>query len=865
MKDNHIFPFLWMRGEDEEIIRTELAKIDEAGIKSVCLEARPHPEYAGDKWWHDVDIVIDEAKKRDMTIWILDDAHFPTGMANDGMKNQPEKCRRYLFTQFVDVVGPLPQGQVDVELLTTRQFTWQDFGKQFSEPIYDETKLLSVTAYKVYKDDELTGEYIDLTDKVKDGYLTADFPAGVWRVFVTFSTTKMGPKLEYINYIEDGSVQVLIDEVYEKHYARYKDLFGTVIAGFFSDEPGFYNSEGYGSMKIGDKATLPWGKELEEQLTKALGKDAYLKLPLLFAEDSEDECRELRMTYMDLVSKLYSKNFSCKLGEWCRAHNVMYIGHIVEDYNNHMRLGAGPGHYFRAMAGQDMAGIDNIGYQLMPGNDVATRHTGFSDIIPDFYHYQVGKLGSSAAAIDPAKKGRLMCETFGAYGWRLGVRDMKWIVDYQVAQGVNYFVPHAFSMAEYPDNDCPPHFYARGNNPQFEYFCHLMKYTDRLCKLFSGGKNVPQVAVLYEAESDWAGNTMYGYEVARDLLNHQIDFEFIPADVFENADYYGCRVEDGNLIVNDRTMKALIIPECQYLSKVAAKFILDNPDLQVYYVNEKPHGIAENDDSDLFTGILRREKMDGVAFDLIGYRLMNEGIRDDLYLSKYNEHLRQYHYRKDGKDIYFLINASVSETIEGDIVLPKADGYAVYDAMHDISVRLIPNEGKMHLCLKPYESIIVYTNPEECQEPTAAINFDKAVSLDTFDVQLNQIACDTPRYEKAFKLQPISNVYRDFSGEIVYTTEFEVESIPNKATFFAEQVFECMTVEVNGKEAGKKITPPYEVDVTDTLTVGTNILKVRVATTALRDANTKPGIFGKERTIIEPTGMFGEVQVRFYK
>ena len=120
MKDNHIFPFLWMRGEDEEIIRTELAKIDEAGIKSVCLEARPHPEYAGDKWWHDVDIVIDEAQKRDMTIWILDDAHFPTGMANDGIKKQPEHCRRYLYTQFVDVTGPLPQAQVDVDLLTSQ-------------------------------------------------------------------------------------------------------------------------------------------------------------------------------------------------------------------------------------------------------------------------------------------------------------------------------------------------------------------------------------------------------------------------------------------------------------------------------------------------------------------------------------------------------------------------------------------------------------------------------------------------------------------------------------------------------------------------------------------------------------------------
>lgn len=862
MKDNHIFPFLWMRGEDENIIRTEIEKINEAGIKSVCLEARPHPEYAGDKWWHDVDIVIDEAKKRDMTIWILDDAHFPTGMANEGMKKQPENCRRYLFTQFVDVAGPLPQGQVDVELLTTRQFTWQDFGKQFSEPIYDETKLISVTAYNVNKDDELTGEYIDLTDKVKDGYLTADFPAGVWRVFVTFSTTKIGPKLDYINYIEDGSVQVLIDEVYEKHYARYKDLFGTVIAGFFSDEPGFYNSEGYGGMKIGDHSTLPWGQELEGLLKEELGDDFGLKLPLLFAKDSKDEYRSLIVSYMNMVSKLYSKNFSCKLGDWCQAHGVQYIGHIVEDYNNHMRLGAGVGHYFRAMKGQAMAGIDNIGYQLMPSNDVATRHTGFSDITPDLFHYQVGKLGASDAAIDPAKNGRLMCETFGAYGWRLGVRDMKWIVDYQVAQGVNYFVPHAFSMAEYPDNDCPPHFYARGNNPQFKYFCHLMKYTDRLCNLFSNGQNVPQVAVLYEAESDWAGNTMFGHEIGRELLTHQLDFEFIPADVFVDKDYYGCKVEEGNLIVNNRKMKALIVPECEYISKTAASFIVENPQLKVIFVNSRPLGIAENDDAALLEKVLKS----GEVFELsaLSAELTKAGIKDDLVLSEVNNNLRQYHYKKDGRDIYLLVNASVSETIEGDIVLPQAEGYGCYDAMKDVVTRLETVDGRMKLKLRPYDSIIVFTNPDNCVEPEAEKTVNTVMALNTFDLQLNQIACDTPRYEKAFKLQPISNVYRDFSGELVYTTEFDVDSIPSKVTFFAEHVYECMTVELNGKECGYRITPPYEVDITKNIVQGTNKLTVRVATTALRDANTKPGIFGKERSIIEPTGMFGEVQVRFY-
>ena len=77
--DNHIFPFLWMRGEEESILRRELAKIRECGIKAVCLEARPHDDFCGPLWWRDMDIVLDEAQKHGMNVWILDDRHFPTG------------------------------------------------------------------------------------------------------------------------------------------------------------------------------------------------------------------------------------------------------------------------------------------------------------------------------------------------------------------------------------------------------------------------------------------------------------------------------------------------------------------------------------------------------------------------------------------------------------------------------------------------------------------------------------------------------------------------------------------------------------------------------------------------------------------
>ena len=139
-------------------------------------------------------------------------------------------------------------------------------------------------------------------------------------------------------------------------------------------------------------------------LRETYGQALYRDLPYLFAEEKDGAHRKLRVSYMDAVSRLYSKNFNWQLGNWCREHGVEYIGHVVEDNCGYMRLGAGVGHYFRAVEGQDMAGIDNIGYQLMPGNDIATRHTGFQDIQPAFYHYMLAKMGASAAAIYPKKR-----------------------------------------------------------------------------------------------------------------------------------------------------------------------------------------------------------------------------------------------------------------------------------------------------------------------------------------------------------------------------------------------------------------------------------------------------------------------------
>ena len=95
-----------------------------------------------------------------------------------------------------------------------------------------------------------------------------------------------------------------------------------------------------------------------------------------------------------------------------------------------------------------------------------------------------------------------MCEIFGNYGWQEGVRLEKYLADHFLVRGINHYVPHAFTAKDYPDPDCPPHFYAHGHNPQYRHFGWLMKYMNRVCNLISGGHHSAPVAVIYSGEGD---------------------------------------------------------------------------------------------------------------------------------------------------------------------------------------------------------------------------------------------------------------------------------------------------------------------------------------------------------------------------
>ncbi len=74
----HVMPFLWVHGESHDVYKKMVNVIYDNNIRAFCVESRPHPDFCRDKWWSDLAVILDEAEKLGMKVWILDDKHFPT-------------------------------------------------------------------------------------------------------------------------------------------------------------------------------------------------------------------------------------------------------------------------------------------------------------------------------------------------------------------------------------------------------------------------------------------------------------------------------------------------------------------------------------------------------------------------------------------------------------------------------------------------------------------------------------------------------------------------------------------------------------------------------------------------------------------
>ena len=91
--------------------------------------------------------------------------------------------------------------------------------------------------------------------------------------------------------------------------------------------------------------------------------------------------------------------------------------------------------------------------------------------------------------------------------------------------------------------------------------------------MISGGISLPDAAVLYHGESGMGGRLPAGKGGLPELLEHQIDFDIVPADLLGNLEAFGAYLEENALWIGGRPVQALVVPYSRYLPLTAARFI----------------------------------------------------------------------------------------------------------------------------------------------------------------------------------------------------------------------------------------------------------------------------------------------------
>lgn len=439
----------------------------------------------------------------------------------------------------------------------------------------------------------------------------------------------------YLDTLSAEACQNFIASTYDFHEQKLGDLKTLGLAGFFTDEPAL-------STYPDDLHRIPWTAELPEAFRALKGYDLLDRLPELFAPGEPGA--QVRYDYWDVVTTLFEQAFFVPISQWCEKRGLQLIGHP---------LGEEPLFYqFRCLGSI----FKYLKHTHMPGMDHLTITVGKNRPIS-----MTPKMVASAALL--AGRERTMTETFGESGWRLSLREMKWMADWQMVNGINYFIPHAFyySVAGRRKKDSPPsEFY---QTPHWPYYRSFADYTARVTAMMTGGEHVAKIALFYPMSSVWAdfvpGDTIpeavAEMEAAfaplgETLLSLHRDFVVLDEDALTRA-----ALSDGAFRVNGLRFEALVLPPMTSIRADALQMLRS--------IAERVPVVAAGANSLRILNTPAKRvnlaEVQGVhvipASDPEALEAALAGVRPDLILPN-APGVYYLHRRKEGQDLFFFAN-----------------------------------------------------------------------------------------------------------------------------------------------------------------------------------------------------------------
>ncbi len=464
-------------------------------------------EFMSDAYLDRYEEAVAKAGALGMKVCLYDEFWFPSGGAGGQLaaKHPEALCKRLDMTA-VDVDGPTPV-VMDVPAGTL------------------------MAAVAMQRD---TFKRIDVGDKVSEGRLKWEAPAGPWKVMLFVCVTDGARGL--VDYLDPESVAKFMGLTYEKYYARLSRYFGNTIDSAFYDEPTFHWVQG----------GRAWTPKFNAWFKESRLEDPTLLYPALWFEIGDDTAWS-RNALFGFRAELFAEGFVRGVSDWCRAHKIDLTGHVdQEEIVNPVGL---CGDLIKAFKYQPIPGIDQIG------------------------HYGRGskayKLVSSAAV--NWDRQLVMTECYGAMD--LPIPNLYREAMDQFAKGINVMVPHAV-WYDPKDIIFPPELSYR-TEPYASELPRYNEYMGRLQRVLQQGYPVVDIAVLYPIAGLQAGykfgvGTPYEGGVIppeadymdigeRLSLELRRDFTFLHPEVFTR-----CHGENGVFVLQNarwsQRFRVLIVP-----------------------------------------------------------------------------------------------------------------------------------------------------------------------------------------------------------------------------------------------------------------------------------------------------------------
>ena len=513
-------PYYGLNGAvDETVIRRDLDTMKALGYQAVTVQAGygMPVAYLSPEYFAFFRVFVEEAKKRDMRVWIVDDAGYPSGFA--GGK----------FTEL--------KPEMRMQALVVSQKIVANAGEAVATKVGVDTVAVSA----INADDGA-----DVAVPVVGGAIEWTPPAGHWTVMVVEHQFKTSPTRSDTNpkrvkdgtqsledYLDPAATAQYLAFTHEQYKKAVGDEFGKTIMGFRGDEPD-YSING-----------LPWTPKFFDRFTEVKGYDvrpylaAFLQPRTTRLTDAQTRAKA---DYYDVFSQMFRDGFFKPQGDWCAANHLEYQVHLNHE-EMEMDLTRSEGEFFRDMKYVQVPGIDSIWHQI------------WKDTISDF-----PRLAASASHVYGHP--RAFTESFAAYRPEPDVDMARYIFNEQFVRGVNLVETMYFPASTTPGRGASPYMKEAG-------YPALLEYVRRMSYLMSMGRPAASVALYLPSSSMWMGDAAADaafVSAERMLSERQIDFDIVGDDALAKDLTAGRGTLES---ASGNQYRTVILPDVSLLSQAA--------------------------------------------------------------------------------------------------------------------------------------------------------------------------------------------------------------------------------------------------------------------------------------------------------